>query len=289
VRETIVQDLFRVPEPQRKTVAETNRRLLDIALRNRGIQPPVGFDIQHDLFSYAPNDSPAKDPPIGYKLAGGIFWYYWVPHRQRVDVQPVSMVGYFVMGNEQKTLFASLHPWLREKDGDVYLEPEKVGEVAGFPLHDNGVLVMTRRDRPLVVPAFTVEERLRSEIAAHRENLAFPNPTPQGRALADRCIAELEGKLARLSPAQRAGAVYVKLLGVSPRDCTLVVDAGTKGARRAVRLNPDFYDRKLPRTDLQLVVVNFSMWNPGDRSWHARVWSQLRDGLDYAALAALLK
>ena len=64
-------------------------------------------------------------------------------------------------------------------------------------------------------------------------------------------VGDLQAQLAAMSPAERASQAWVAVPGaISP-----LVPEGTKGARRVVVVNPDYFDRDRPRTDVQLVTV----------------------------------
>jgi hypothetical protein len=136
--------------------------------------------------------------------------------------------------------------------------------------------------------------------AAERQKAAPPPKDRRGKALrrgVEKCIGYLEGELARLSPADRAAPAYVSLKtldlkGPSPPGCSLVVDADFPDATRIVQENPDYYDSALPPSAIQLILVDFSNFEGRVRvspPWRHAAYERIRDGLDYSALAAMLK
>lgn len=103
-------------------------------------------------------------------------------------------------------------------------------------------------------------------------------------------VACLQAALAKLGPSERGEAAYISL---EPRvnrqeDCTMLVDANNRYARRLVKENPDFYDKSLPATAIQVIVLDFAGIQYPPRSWHHPVVEKLRDEMDYAALAAMI-
>jgi len=73
--------------------------------------------------------------------------------------------------------------------------------------------------------------------------------------------------------------------------CSDVVEPGFPNALRIVAVNPRFFDTTLPRTALQLIVMDFTNFESAgfDRSgWRRDVYDNLREGMDYKALGGLL-
>ena len=114
------------------------------------------------------------------------------------------------------------------------------------------------------------------------------------RQVAEACIAYLEGELARLSPAELKADAYIGFGERRPMPkvgCSAVVESGFPDKVRIVAVNPRFFDATLPRTALQLIVVDFTNFESDgfDRSgWRRDVYNSLREGMDYKGLAGLL-
>ena len=114
------------------------------------------------------------------------------------------------------------------------------------------------------------------------------------RQVAEACIAYLEGELARLSPAELKADAYIGFGERRPMlkvGCSAVVEPGFPDKVRIVAVNPRFFDATLPRTALQLIVVDFTNFESDgfDRSgWRRDVYNSLREGMDYKGLAGLL-
>ena len=142
-----------------------------------------------------------------------------------------------------------------------------------------------------------VEETMRK--TAERQKAAPPRYDARlaaERSREEKCIRDLEGELARLSPDERAAPAYVSTRifdskQSSPgRDCSCIVDADFPDARRLVTENPDYYDKDLPPSAIQLILVDFRLSElTSGRRWHRAAYERVRDSLDYSALAAMLQ
>ncbi len=62
-------------------------------------------------------------------------------------------------------------PYAEDSSGHMYLEPPVVGQLAGSPIYDGGMVVMTKITRPMFLPV-TRERFLLSQIAAARQGLS---------------------------------------------------------------------------------------------------------------------
>ena len=102
------------------------------------------------------------------------------------------------------------------------------------------------------------------------------------------CIGQMEQELTTLSPQERAAPAYLATTRLAGHDalCDPFSTATDPNARRIVAENPDFYDRRLPPSASQVILLNLSMFNrnaPDQRGQYDRV----ADGMDIAALAEL--
>lgn len=136
-----------------------------------------------------------------------------------------------------------------------------------------------------------IAERQEAETPRYRADFAKELSTEKN------CIHYLEGELARLSPDERTAPAYISLnpdrKQSSPElDCSCIVDADSTDVIRIVKENPDYYDKTLPPSTIQLILVDFSYFEGSVRvspPWRHAVYERFRDGLDYSALAAMLQ
>jgi len=109
-------------------------------------------------------------------------------------------------------------------------------------------------------------------------------------------MAQLESRLAAMSPEERLQPAWYKrhAEGVRRLDYGDIVDAGTAGARPLVVPNPDFFDKSLPKTAMQLVSVPAaghydSLRAKGAADVGIRVPLAVIGQMDWRAVAAMLK
>lgn len=240
-------------------------------------------------FAYHPRFARVKDKP--YLPVSGYFILNAFEHYSRrdggVDVSgegPTIMIylnGPIGLGDRFPIVEA-----LDDADpaeAGVYLEPEKKGEVQGFPIY-NGLIVMTRSQKPLWVPV-SRERVLRAMIreaeqSEAEEQKVIAKAPPQQRERMLQYRSEMREGLARKGPArlwvlpgERARMLKEELesLGakgdedayVNRQECLVperktascLVEAGTTGATRLVIPNPDFYDRTLPKSAIQRIAI----------------------------------
>jgi hypothetical protein len=185
---------------------------------------------------------------------------------------------------------AQLQDWLRDR-------PSRQREADKTYEH-------TKQQNPLLAEKLKAnfakaEEETEKALRQVAERNSKEPPAVQARRQKERqdaeaCIEYLEGELTRLSPADRMADAYFALPGRRPlprAGCSAVVERGFPDALRIVAANPRFFDTKLPRTALQLIVVdftNFELASYPRSGWRRDVYERLREGMDYKALAALL-
>ena len=100
------------------------------------------------------------------------------------------------------------------------------------------------------------------------------------RAIADHYDAELRA----LSPAQRSAPAWVKVSDAGVLD---LVAPGSPDSRRLVAPNPALFSPSLPRSAIQLLTVQAVVQGGDDGA--SGLFTQIRAGLDYAALQGIIK
>jgi hypothetical protein len=286
----------RVPAALRPTVSAKLQSLYDIVLRDPGVREPIGYDSG----PYAIADMPARDGyrPIEYDVTNLMYWYRDDPPRG-VRVLPVSMVATYVFGNGIDHFWRLTQKWQEDDQGAMYWDVPKTEEMQGFPYYEPGVVVITKNPRPIFLPVAR-ERALRFLVAKNRADMAPMEEQVKalpGRAAENQakivaryraCIQKMEDELAALSPADRAAPAYLARTRLPGRDqlCDPLASATDPDASQIIRENPEFYDRTLPPSAIQVIFVNVNMLNrkaPDQRGQHDRFTS----GLDMAALAGL--
>jgi hypothetical protein len=162
----------------------------------------------------------------------------------------------------------------------IYFAPRQVGSIAGFPLYETGYVIMTRREQSLWVPV------TQAEYIQHRMQELQQWHSPP------RMVAAMQEELAALTPEERGSPAYC--CHENPKRPSGLTTADDQRGHMAVRLNKDFFDPHLSASDVQLLIVGTALaydreyrGRPGDPTH--QFFTDVQDGLDWAALAALLR
>ncbi|HVX39154.1 MAG TPA: hypothetical protein VHB25_06220 [Gemmatimonadaceae bacterium] len=153
----------------------------------------------------------------------------------------------------------------------------------GLPMYrDNGCIVITKRTAPPTIPV-TRERALRAAIRQF-------DGTPA-------VAAELQRELTQMSPADRAAQAILDLQSFVDYSLqgkvsrSLFAKSESATGIRLVAPNPAFYDRTR-LGDVQAIIVGFACGGQHDSPFCAQypgVFEQIRDNLDWSALAALVR
>lgn len=171
---------------------------------------------------------------------------------------------------------------LSDADGQIYaaLRPTMMH---GMPMYrDNGCILITNRTAPPTIPV-TRERAMR---AAIRQFDGLP-------AVA----SELQRELAQMSASERAEPAIMDLESFADYTIEqkvshpLFAKSESETALRLVAVNPAFFDRTR-LGDVQAIVVGFPCGGVHNSPFCAQypgVFEQIRDNLDWSALAALVR
>jgi len=139
--------------------------------------------------------------------------------------------------------------------------------------------------------AIAIDQRREQDLKA----AATPKPDSPAARTTER-LTQLESRLAAMSPEQRRLPAWYKTHaeGVRRLDYGDIVEAGSPGARPLVVTNPDFYDKALPKTAMQLVSIPSagyveSEFRKGGTSPTVQVPMAVLEQMDWRAVAAMLK
>lgn len=281
-------NLVRIPETQKAAVTATMQKLYDIVRRDTMFYEPVAFDVQPS----ARADMPPRPgyAPVEYDLPGFLY-AYGKDAPVTEPGHPTSTNGIYVYGNGLGHFFRATDKWQEDDKGPMYWEPVRQPDVKGFPSYGKGFVIITRSERPIYVPV-PRERALQFVIASSKKGIQGLN-APQQQAMVARtqaCITNLEQELASLSAADKAAPTYFATTRVPGRDaaCDPFSSASDPKARRIIAENPDFYDRLLPSTAIQVVFVNLSSFNTNIPDRREQV-ERIKNALDFTALADLTR
>ena len=183
-----------------------------------------------------------------------------------------------------------------DSTGSIYYDaPQDSSPVRGIPgfSADSSCLVIARRGVPVFAPVSrerflrnardTLLARLRAvdaKSASAEVRRAMQPALDTVRAIARHYDAELSA----MSPADRRAPAWVKSSEAGPMD---LVAPGTEDARQLVTPNPNLFNAALPRSAIQLMTID-AVAAGGDDGASA-LFARVRESIDFAALAALLK
>lgn len=199
----------------------------------------------------------------GHALQGGLLigawpgeWLYRRNGRLVFDGETRHIVGAVnTMPTDEHSLDDDQGVMLRA-DSPVL---RQVGTHQGLPVYDGGLLVIARNDRPLFRPASF--ERLARWVLAELDHRQFESRTGASEreraARAAEVRRELTASFERLSPAERAapGCFTGREVDFGSRLRLVVPAADPRCDTRMVEPNPEYFDRRLPRSAIQLVTL----------------------------------
>lgn len=188
-----------------------------------------------------------------------------------------------------------------------FADEEKFYPEDRIPLHTTSVpgvytlrraTLLTKRTAPAFVPV-TRERFLQRRLRMEQQNVAelkatkarndkyrLPSePTSQAMEAAQQRAARVQTMLATLSPAERSAQAERGCGETDP--VTWLCKPGVAGREKLVMVNPEFYDRSLPRTAFQVLVLwgEETYANPSSRQIADNAWKRL----DWKAMLDVLR
>lgn len=167
-------------------------------------------------------------------------------------------------------------------DNEIIGEPQKVGEVNGFTVYDNQLVVVA--SKPLFVPV-SRERYIGAVIRGIRKQAAA-----DGAPGWDMLLKELNDEFAAMSQEERKSQAYT---GRENTPSGLVSPTGY-AATPMVIFDPAFFDPALPRHAVQLITVRTTEPTvetdslPDHFDYRGKTVWEMRKTIDYRKLAALL-
>jgi hypothetical protein len=175
----------------------------------------------------------------------------------------------------------------------VFCAPTRVEELAGFPVYRfNGmdVIVLSRSKVPVWIP-LTREEYVKAWLANWQKQAA---DSPAIDTITPQIVSNHQAALDAMTPAERR--MQARQLEWDPFQPTLA-PVGSNEGRALMKVNPVWFDPKLPRSAFQLLTVTFSYSGtvkedaPGPTEFGDiapfRVWQTLRES-DWQTISGVL-
>ena len=300
-----------VDPAQREAASALATSVLDILRRDPAVASPTGYSVRVNRATGKRTDWAHFDSGLPF-YAGAFGTLFSVDARPNPGGQGAANFGIYantVLGCPATEFQhpGSKAPWRIEDDRPVLIGERRTGELHGYPIYDRQCVVLSTRKDPPFVP-LTRERFLRLRIQDLRARLASVRTQYAGQAtdetvraaidsavkLITEAVEEQESALAAMSDAERAAPSYVRPGDGEAR----LVDPDEDGAEPLTVPNPAFFDRARPPSVAQILAVYLPYVQSGPRSdvvppdlpeeWRPAM-EKIRDGLDWAALEALLR
>jgi|GEM_PF-5162621 len=180
---------------------------------------------------------------------------------------------------------------------EIFYQPIETGRFSGYPVYDNRVLVIHDKNKPLFIPV-TREQYINAYIYWTEYQDKQANKEGQNGFFTDALRKELQ----EMAPEEKSKPAYVNIgrMGDTFR-YSFLVDPETEEDRALVMFNPNYFDNFRPRTEVQLITLDFlrdypvSLEEPFgtevlDTGYHidSVCFSQLMHSMDYTTLSKLL-
>jgi hypothetical protein len=243
---------------------EAQLRALDAIIRRApAVAQPLGFSPRTwgHLAGYgavAPGQPKGSDLPLGGGLSFGAFGIFEYQRNGKTmrEVGGETQLMQFVVNDIQPELLGGRqrpHEW-EGVDTDAFMQPVESGAVAGFLRYGNYIVIKKRQD-PIWIPV-SLEGALRLVIEAQQKQLDYLKET-RGPAKVmrdyEQTIAAIEAHIAALAPGERSAPACVGN-GISWQQRFHAAESS--GCTPLVRPNWAFFDRRLPRSTPQVLLVN---------------------------------
>ncbi len=282
---------YRLTKLERDIYMKKLQRIEDVFKQVKMLNPPMGVEVRpalYILWIYEGKNHekmPISQLPVMGKFSLFVFEYLDIPEQHKTIVASegctqdiyINAINSVIAGSA--SLSETCEPWkFMRSEGTIYSVPKYGGERQGFPVY-NKMIVITNNPKPLWLQ-LSREEFLRDRLCQE----AGPHALGNAR--------QLKEELDSLSPEGRESPAYIANIPESdPRHrASGMGDPGDPGARAVVRINPDFFDKSLPRTAFQLITVSDEI-DTGSFTFHGldyRRIEELRQAIDLKKLADLL-
>ncbi len=302
-----------LPIAERRAALSLAGSILDVLRRDSAIAAPVGYTVNLRRI-VAGRDTTLAAGAMPYSAGvAGAYWGYFLkdgkPDPDASGKTPISVYANTLTGcstyDEDYQIEDRGKPML---DGGppILTGLRQTGEFRGHPIYDAECVVMTNRPEPLYLPV--TRERymrleilgMRAKVARTRKEINYEALDAKFRALydsafkvSDQMIAARQATLDAMSPSERAAPAAIRHNDIA--DSTLAAP-GDPDAVRLITLNPAFFDRTLPASKAQIIIVDLPFVQSGIAPAHSpdeperrAHGERIRDHLDWAALETMVR
>jgi hypothetical protein len=295
----------------RRAAAALADSLLAVFRRDPAIASPVGYMVTlHREVGSNVGRASADGAPFYAGVSGAYWGYFLVDGKPSPDASGKTPIDAYVnnlLGCPHSEDFDVEHRDKPMPDGGplIFAGVRQTGQLRGHPIYNGQCVVLTNRHEPPFLPVSRERYRkleilgMRAKVDRFRQQVDYDKLDAKWRAAYDenfkesqRIIAGREAELARMSAEDRAAPAAMRHDGV---DDSTLVSADDPDGIPLVTINPAFYDRSLPASAPQILVVNVPFVQPDvtpkgtpDEPPRRTHGERIRDGLDWAALEAMV-
>ncbi len=275
-----------------KVVNERLRAITEVLRESAALKSPVGFEVavyRAVGISTETLDASSRRLP-GSSLRVQLFRYIQTCESCPIEAQAESSSHIDIRFNNIYPVFPLWQkPYESDAEGPIYVGPFPKGDLAGFTIYQAPgrgpkLLLTNRVKRPVLVPV-SQERYLRARIGRAQKGLDGYRSRGQTNDYLIRDIAALESELAGLSADERAAPAHVGGATSRPSGLSPAFD---RKSQALLAPNPEFYDRTLPRTSLQVAVVETYPAELTSASFSVQKVQELLDTVDWKRIAGLL-
>lgn len=231
-------------------------QLIGILKNNPGLSSPKGFNIRSYSRYIAPDEwygqhkPPYKDLrirmefwaslPALYHEQGKLWEQHEPPYFMITFNEPFTFITYWEL--QYQGLWD-------EQGREIFLQPYSGRNLGGITVYEQGhTVIIAKRAKPLWIPV-SQEQYLKAQLKHYQQKkITEPNGD------VSMVINFIKERLNALSPSERKQIAYYTSGADDPTGLT---SADDPGAFMLVTINPDYYDRSLSRTAIQLIVIKY--------------------------------
>ena len=261
---------YRLDPASRDAALSTLRQIDDLLHAAPVMNPPRGFDASSLGRALTGTDVCPRENCSASPVASQVWLllsYFVADESGRPVTGPELNVSLNVYANSPGASVSHRHQLDFEGASDIngrtmYFEPKQTRTIGGFPMFDDDVVVIARNHRPLWLPV-SRDNFLRAALRDTRKAIADTGMPSSDLAQGLRArLDALQAESNALSPSELASQAW---LGDSASAGTTeaainsgLAPAGAPDARPLVIVNPEFLDRSLPRSAVQILAVRLN-------------------------------
>ena len=298
---------------QRRAALDLAGAVLDVFRRDPAIASPIGYMVKLHRVVGSRGGELGGEPSMPYYAGvSGTYWGYFLadgkPDPDASGKTPISAYvnTLWACPYDEDYAIEDRDKPMRDGGPPILAGLRQTGEFRGHPVFNGQCVVITSRTGVPYLPV-TRERYMRLEILGmrakldrFRKQIDYDHLDAQWRAAYDnslkeseRIIAGRQAALDAMSANERASPAVVRHNG--PGDSTLV-SPDDADAVPLVTTNPAFFDRALPASRAQVIIVNLPFLQHGvppqgtpDEPARRAHGEKIRDQLDWAALEQMVR